>query len=144
MAGEYAVASEICRHDFYAQITMGHLKKTDILVYNPENRKEAKIEVKAKQDKTWAFVAGISGKDSLLLLVDFQNKLPSERPDFYVLSDRDWQKYLDEYVRGGSDLKEMRDNITPIWDDGTTGQMIEVKEVVQHKEKWNKLARLLE
>ena len=32
MAGEYAVASELCRRGHYAQLTLGHHKKTDLLV----------------------------------------------------------------------------------------------------------------
>jgi hypothetical protein len=32
LAGEYAVAAELCRRGFYAQLTLGHHKKTDLLV----------------------------------------------------------------------------------------------------------------
>jgi hypothetical protein len=32
LAGEYAVASELCRRGHYAQLTLGSHKKTDILV----------------------------------------------------------------------------------------------------------------
>ncbi len=39
MAGEYAVASELCRRNLYAQVTLGKQKRTDILVYTPETGK---------------------------------------------------------------------------------------------------------
>lgn len=143
MAGEYAVASEVCRHDFYAQITLGHLKRTDILVYNPENQKEAKIEVKAKQERTWPHVKGISGDTTLLIFVDFKGKDEYERPDFYILTGKDWQDYLDQNVRGADDLKELMNDTTPVWNDGTVGQGVEVKEVLVHKERWEKLGALL-
>lgn len=144
LAGEYATASEICRRDYYAQITLGHLKRTDILVYNSNNQKMIKVEVKSKQERWWPNVKGISGSNSLLVLVDFQKKEDGTRPDFYVLNGRDWQNYLDVDVRGSDDLVELRDNITPVWADKTVGRGVEVKEVVEHKERWDKLTHLLE
>lgn len=144
LAGEYATASEICRRDYYAQITLGHLKRTDILVYNTKTQKTIKVEVKSKQDKTWPYVRGISGQNAILVMADFQNKSEADRPDFYVLNSNDWQAYLDKYVRGADNLEELKDDITPIWKDGTSGQGVLVSEIVQHKEKWNKLTRLLD
>lgn len=143
MAGEYATASEVCRHDFYAQITLGHLKRTDILVYNPENQKEVKIEVKAKQERMWPHVKGISGESALLIFVDFKGKSETDRPDFYILNSKDWQDYLDANVRGAEDLRELIDNTTPVWEDKTIGQGVEVNEILAYKEKWEKLAALL-
>lgn len=32
LSGEYAVASELCRRGVYAQLTLGHHKRTDLLV----------------------------------------------------------------------------------------------------------------
>ena len=32
LAGEYAVASELCRRGIYAQLTLGTRKRTDLLV----------------------------------------------------------------------------------------------------------------
>jgi len=59
MAGEYATASEVCRRDKYAQVTLGNLKRTDILVYSEETRREAQLEVKSKQAKFWPWLKGI-------------------------------------------------------------------------------------
>ena len=144
LAGEYVTASEICRRDYYAQITLGHLKRTDILVYNSSNQKMIKVEVKSKQERWWPNVKGISGDNSLLVLDDFQKKEDGARPDFYILTSQDWQNYLNVNVRGSDDLVELRDTITPVWADKTVGQGVEVKEVVEHKEKWDKLARILD
>ena len=47
LAGEYAVASELCRRGIYAQLTLGTRKKTDILADTGTTM--FKIEVKAKQ-----------------------------------------------------------------------------------------------
>jgi hypothetical protein len=67
MAGEYAVASEICRRNFYAQVTLGRLKRTDILVYNQETGKELRVEVKTKQGREWPGIKGINDNQTLLI-----------------------------------------------------------------------------
>jgi hypothetical protein len=46
LAGEYAVAFELCRRGFYAQLTLGNHKKTDILVET--SRRLFRVSVKAK------------------------------------------------------------------------------------------------
>ncbi len=36
LTGEYAVASELCKRGYYAQLTLGnHYKKTDLIVEYP-------------------------------------------------------------------------------------------------------------
>jgi len=88
-------------------------------------------------------VKGISGDTTLLIFVDFKGKDEYERPDFYILTGKDWQDYLDQNVRGADDLKELMNDTTPVWNDGTVGQGVEVKEVLVHKERWEKLGALL-
>jgi len=39
LAGEYMVASQICRLDYFAQITYGRWKNVDIIAVNPERKK---------------------------------------------------------------------------------------------------------
>ena len=143
MAGEYAVASEICRRNFYAQITLGRLKRTDILVYNPDTGKEVRIEVQAKQGKVWPKIKGINEKQALLIFVDFENKKDTERPDFYILNAKDWQDFLKNFVINNPKLQELIDGYIPLWKDGYEGTGIKPNQIVQHKEKWNKLEELL-
>lgn len=52
LAAEFAVASELGRRSIYAQLTLGHLKRTDLLIFGKDN-KLLKIEVKAKQGREW-------------------------------------------------------------------------------------------
>ena len=51
LAGEYAIASEICRRGFFAQIAYGRWKNVDVLAANPDNSKTVLVEVKTKQDR---------------------------------------------------------------------------------------------
>jgi hypothetical protein len=140
MAGEYAVASEICRRNFYAQITLGRLKRTDILVYNPETGKELRIEVKAKQGREWPGVKGINDNQSLLIFVDFENKKSTERPDFYILDANDWHNLIKKLK---PKLKELIDGYIPKWKDGYVGTSVRPNQINQHKERWDKVEQLL-
>lgn len=80
LSGEYAVASELCRSGLYAQITLGHHKRTDILVET--DYKRIRIEVKSKQSSMWLGVPGLYRDDDFLVLVDFQGKDLRGSPDF--------------------------------------------------------------
>jgi len=144
MAGEYAVASEICRRNFYAQVTLGHLKRTDILVYNPENGKMIRVEVKAKQGKEWPGIKGINDNVSLLVFVDFENKKDDERPDFYIMNAEDWKDFIQKYVIIYNDkFDKLIDGYIPQWKDGYKGAGVCPHQIVQHKERWDKMVRLL-
>ena len=48
LAGEFAVASELCKRDMYTQLTLGNKKRTDLLVEVGDNF--VKVEVKSKQE----------------------------------------------------------------------------------------------
>ena len=94
LAAEYAVASELCRRNIYAQLTLGPRKRTDILVETETGM--LRIQVKGKQGKEWPGVKGIYGKDAFLIFVDFEGKSDQERPDFYILTVEDWEKLLEK------------------------------------------------
>lgn len=47
LAGEFAVASELCKRGIYAQLTLGNRKRTDLLVDNGETL--MRVEVKANK-----------------------------------------------------------------------------------------------
>lgn len=65
LAGEYAVASELCRREHYAQLTLGHHKKTDLLVEIKSNASGGifrRVSVKSKSGNAWPKVTGIGKK----------------------------------------------------------------------------------
>lgn len=69
LAGEYAVASQLCRHGVYAQLTLGTHKRTDLLVESELHF--CRVQVKANQREEWPSIAGIYTPDDFLVLVDF-------------------------------------------------------------------------
>jgi len=91
IAGEFAVASELCRRNVYAQLTLGNQKRTDLLVYRDD--KYVRIEVKAKQGREWPNCRGVTG-DAFIVFVDFAGRGETERPDFYLLTADDWHSIM--------------------------------------------------
>lgn len=81
LAAEFAVASELCTRNIYAQLTLGFRKRTDILVET--ERAMLKIQVKGKQGREWPGCKGIYGEDVILIFVDLENKQENER---YVIN----------------------------------------------------------
>jgi len=125
LAAEFAVASELCRRNIYAQLTLGQRKRTDILVET--EKAMLRIQVKGKQGKEWPWIKGISGKDILLVFVDFENKKENERPDFYILTAKDWERLLKiEKKKQGHDRPDIKPEM--------------IKEC---KERWDKIKGII-
>lgn len=142
LAAEFAVASELCRRNIYAQLTLGFRKRTDILVETEKGM--LRIQVKGKQGREWPGVKGIYGEDTILVFVDFEKKKENERPDFYVLTVEDWIELLRKelILTGRVERGEVTvdDKNTPIWKDGYQGMGILPDMVREHQERWDKIA----
>jgi len=145
LAGEYAVASELCRRGHYAQLTLGHHKKTDLLVETKEQPSGItfrRVSVKSKTGVAWPKVTGISEEGDLLIFVDFKGKKENERPDFYVLNVRAWKHVvkLKQSKNKGSKI-DKRTN-TLYWDPwegnetGWRGCAVSVADLMAYNEKW--------
>ena len=93
LAEEFAVASELCRRNIYAQLTLGLRKRTDILIETQQRM--WRIQVKSKQSREWPGCKGIHGEGIILVFVDYENKNDTKRPDFYVLTVQDWEDLLE-------------------------------------------------
>jgi len=141
LAGEFAVASQLCRLGTYAQLTLGSRKRTDLLV-EAENHM-IRVQVKAKQGKVWPAAKGVHGSDIVLVLVDYHKKGNTERPDFYVLTPADWVKVLTAaLVETGKvangDVKLSAEYV-PTWKDGFVGMSLRAEYVAPFKEAWEKI-----
>lgn len=136
LAGEYAVASELCKRNMYAQLTIGHHKSTDILVETENN--VMKIQVKAKQGSEWPGVSGINKASDYLVLVDFQRKDEGERPDFYILNINDWKKLL-ELEKKKFPEATIDNQLRIRYPDTWKGLNLKPEKVESFKEKWGKM-----
>lgn len=137
LAGEYAVASELCKRGIYAQLTLGNRKRTDLLVETDDSM--LRIQVKSKQKREWPGMKGISGNDIVLVLVDFEKKPVDSRPDFYVLTSHDWAQVIDACCIQPGHVKNGKVTISdcniPTWSDGYVGVGIKSVDVQAYKEK---------
>jgi hypothetical protein len=146
LSAEFAVASELCRRDIYAQLTLGLRKSTDILIETETGM--LKIQVKGKKGKHWPAVKGISGKDMFLIFVDFENKQDTDRPDFYILNFEDWNNLAKNIYDNHNDPRykiELDENYRisykkaggnkVVW----TGADIKLVQVKDFNDKWEKI-----
>ncbi len=138
LAGEYAVASELCRRGVYAQLTLGNLKRTDLLVQS--DGQLLKVQVKAKQGRAWPGIKGIHGSDIVLVFVDYQHKTLMDRPDFYILNADDWKAAVKKEIidpglvkRGEVSLNE---EYVPKWNNGFVGWSLQVPNLIPFKDAW--------
>lgn len=150
LAAEFAVASELCRRNIYAQLTLGHQKRTDLLIFDEDN-KLLRVEVKSKQGRDWPNCKGVYGDNVILVFVDFADKGEFERPDFYILTVEDWINFLKREITNYP-KKHIRidEHNVPVWLDEVNksgqpyrGMGVRPERIQQHREKWNKIARAL-
>ncbi|MCD6557610.1 MAG: hypothetical protein J7K31_01085 [Candidatus Aenigmarchaeota archaeon] len=144
LAAEFAVASELCRRNIYAQLTLGPRKRTDLLVETEKSM--LRIQVKGKQGREWPGVKGIYGEDIILVFVDFENKKENERPDFYILTVKDWEKLIEKVLTSKVEKGEVTidDKYMPTWKDGYQGMSIKPQMIKDCQERWDKIKMLVE
>jgi hypothetical protein len=149
IAAEFAAASELGRRNIYAQPTFGHLKRTDLLILDKAGNL-LRIEAKGKQGSQWPNCKGISDRNSVMILVDFTDKTNTERPDFYILTLDDWLAFVKDVIQRFPDKGiKMDSDHCPVWTKQVKGGKpyrgcgVMVKDVIQHKEKWEKIGKLL-
>ena len=142
LAGEYAVASELCRLGLYCQLTLGNRKKTDLLVDSGENL--FRVSVKSKQKNTWPSVKGIWQTGDLLVFVDYKDKQIGTPPDFYVVDVSTWKKVLENKIKELEDPRiRIDDKNTMYWpgEEGEknawTGCSISISDIEDYKDNWS-------
>ncbi len=135
LAGEYAVASELCRRMMYAQLTLGHHKRTDLLVECELGF--VRIQVKAKQGSEWPAISGIYTDDDFIVLVDFSVG-EDVQPDFYILNLYDWKSLLKQEKKRVPGI-EIDGKLRIRYSDGWKGLNIRPAAVIHCKNCWNKI-----
>jgi hypothetical protein len=154
LAAEFAVASELCRRNVYAQLTLGHQKRTDLLIFS-ENNILLRIEVKGKQSNEFPNCKGIYGENIFIVFGDYEGKGEYERPDFYILSQQDWITFVNNEIhrittKHPEKRIEIDDHNVPIFitEVNKSGQPyrgmgVRTNQIQQHKEQWGKIIEVL-
>lgn len=140
LAGEFSVASELCKRGIYAQLTLGNRKRTDLLVDNGLD--VLRVEVKSKQGPEWPGVKGISRDDAIIVFVDFAEKASLQRPDFYILTFKDWKALVRKKFREQpTGSVELNADFALVWNDGKyVGMGIHPTHIKKHFEAWEKFS----
>jgi len=123
-------------------------KRGKNIIANKDSR-SFNIKVHAKRDSDWPNCKGVSGSNSILILVDYRRIGRFGKPDFYILSEGEWISTVhtvvgDRIKRGTIEINE--DNV-PVWLDQPlktgkgfySGMGLKNRDVASHKEKWEKL-----
>lgn len=139
LVGEYLVAAELCKRGFYAQLTLGNHKKTDLLIENDEG--VGCVSVKTKRGVTWPRVKGIWKECDLIVFVDFKNKSIDDRPDFYILNTNDWKQLIKKLNKKKQGSLIDRKTNTLYWENEEgfitwQGCQISVTQVKEFKDQW--------
>ena len=142
LAGEFAVASELCKRGIYAQLTLGNRKSTDLLL-DVEDGGMLRVQVKSKQGGEWPACKGVTcGKPEVLVLVDFQKKAGDQRPDFYILTGEDWKNVIDGTGFIPKGWGTMKGDIFE-YTDGFKGLNVKPEMVRRYAEQWDKIRAML-
>jgi len=136
LAGEYAVASELCRRGLYSQLTLGNHKRTDILIET--DTRMLRVQVKATQGGEWPAISGLHRDDDFLVLVDFTKKAEGDPLDFFVLNFADWKALVAAEQQKHPTL-EVNEHFEIKYGDGWRGLNLRPKHVAGHKDQWQKL-----
>ena len=155
LAGEFAVAAELCRRNIYAQPTFGTQKRVDLLAFGHDGSL-LRLEVKAKQGSVGPHCRGIFGSNIVLVFVDFAGRLVSVRPDFYVLSASEWRtvvenervRYLDKHPDRRAEITIENVLVLPDELNGQgrayEGVGVHAADVSTHRDAWHKIEHALE
>ena len=146
LAAEFAVASELCRRGLYAQLTLGNKKRTDLLIHDDKTNNFLRIEVKAKQGRDWPSCKGIYGENVMLVFVDYMNKNEHKRPDFFVLTVKDWKALVTEVAKQHPNDACVNDRNFLVWRQRLLksgkpheGMAVQVAMIEKYRETWNKI-----
>ena len=98
---------------------------------------------------------GIKGNNMVLVCVDFSGKSDAEKPDFYILNEEDWNKFVEakyfkELILADDEKRKLviDENNVPCWINQKSGSScfkgIDFKpmEILEHKDTWEKINKL--
>lgn len=140
VAAKFAVASELCR-ELHVRPRFGTGKRNDLFV--DTERGKIRIVIKGKQEQVWPLNKGVNGSDTVLVLVDFENKDAQEMPDFYILTADDWEKIVKKELSSEIEYGDvvLDKEKAPVFtkNKGTKGMSIKQGMVKQHKDCWEKI-----
>jgi hypothetical protein len=133
LAARYSVASELCLRNLNAAIVITSRKK---FISLKTDTNELHIFVHGKKIPYWPSVRDNLKENDYLVLVDFAEKEEREKPDYYILSHKDWNNLIEKAIMRG-EIKRKRDGTFGY--PGYSGLSVKITEITKCKGKWRKI-----
>ena len=111
LAGEFAVASQLCLRGYVASLTLKNYPGVDIFVFNPKNEKQITIQVKASTDG-WFNAPKIVNKKSIFVYAHIKQDKTLE---FYIIPAEEVIKIREEELKEYLDSHPNVKKDQPIW-----------------------------
>ncbi|MEA3367366.1 MAG: hypothetical protein U9R68_04545 [Planctomycetota bacterium] len=108
-AGQYGVAHELTLRGYLVALTVGNAPITDLLCQSPEGTLFS-IEVKSLSSKTYFLFQDslLERKPDRYVVFVLLPRSPSERPEYYVLSNEQFLKVAEEQKRRDREAEKRR------------------------------------
>lgn len=126
LAGEFAVASQLCLKGYVASLTLKNYPGVDIFAFNPKNEKQVTIQVKTSTDG-WFNAPKNPNRKGIFVYVNI--KL-DKTLDFYIIPANEIAKAREKELKGYLDSHPHVKKDQPIWLGGQ-------KHFSGFKDKWN-------
>ncbi len=126
LAGEFAVASQLCLRGYQASLTLKNFPKIDVFAYNPKNQKTISIQVKTST------TAHFDPKS-----IDIKNRLvyvyikPDKSLEFYIIPVRVALRKRKRVLNKRIENSPKIDKSQPVWLDSNKFR--------KYKDKWKNL-----
>jgi len=126
LAGEFAVASQLCLRGYVASLTLKNYPGVDVFALNPKNEKQITIQVKASTDG-WFNAPKIINKKSVFIYVHIKQ---DKMLDFYIIPATKVIELREKELKGYLDSHPNVKEDQPIWLGGQ-------KHFADFKDKWD-------
>lgn len=132
MAGEYGVASELCKRGYDASITFGNAKAIDVIITDL-NKCNHYITIEVKTSRSNRFVTGFFQKYGVQT---------TKHPDYWVLVHIDKNNISHHYILTHQEMGniQMQRNGMTTWGPIVKGcDNILLSQIQQYMDQWNKI-----
>ena len=133
LSGEFAVASHLCLHGYVANLTPKNYPGVDIFAFNPKNKRNVAIQVKAKLTELggeeYFLPEKINDEDPPFVFVEFTAK--DSIPQFFIVPAKhvaeisEWERQ--SWIKAHPNAKKEQP------------RMISLHEIREFKDQWQNL-----
>lgn len=147
LAGEFGVASELCRRGMQAAVTYGNSKKADVLAFGSEHNTCVRLEVKTTRRKRWPIGTAVRKSDAVgenvfwVFVLLPRNDSENAAPRYFVLTWSDVRE-LDKQLSDEYEEKYRKKHGKEFAGDGVP--TLTLSHVEAHEGKWETIKQAID